>query len=40
MASQHAVDVRISFFSFGWNKSLLGWKCEPDFPGLLDHWTG
>ena len=37
MATQHAVDVSTSFLSLGWNRSLLGWKCEPDFPGLRDH---
>jgi hypothetical protein len=35
MASHDAVDVIMSFFSLGWNKLLLGLKCDPDFPGLL-----
>jgi hypothetical protein len=30
--------VITSFFSFGTNKSLLGLKWEPVFPGLLAHW--
>jgi hypothetical protein len=38
MASQDAVDVMMSFFSLGWNKSLLGLKCDPDFPGLLANY--
>jgi len=37
MAVQHAVDVITSLASFGTNKSLSGWKCEPRLPGLLDH---
>ena len=35
IASQDAVDVIMSFFSLGWNNSLLGLKCDPVFPGLL-----
>jgi hypothetical protein len=38
MASQDAVDVMMSFFSLGWNKSLLGLKCDPVFPGLLANY--
>jgi hypothetical protein len=39
MASQHAVDVSTSLRSLGWNRSLLGWKCDPDLPGLRDHFV-
>jgi hypothetical protein len=37
IAVQQAVEVITSFFSLGPNKSLLGWKWEPVFPGLLAH---
>jgi hypothetical protein len=38
-AGQHAADVTTSLLSLGWNRSLLGWKCDPDLPGLRDHFV-